>query len=49
MGRILLEAMGMKVKKFYAQIKSRQQFRHAVMMRTADVAVCIEDEAGDAA
>ncbi|WP_294222544.1 hypothetical protein, partial [Prosthecobacter sp.] len=29
----------------YAQIESRQQFRHAVMMRTADVAVCVEDEA----
>jgi hypothetical protein len=33
----------------YAQLKSRQQLRHAVMMRAADVAVCIEDGVGDAA
>ena len=33
--------------KVYAQIESRQQFRHAVRMRTAEVALCIEDEASD--
>ncbi|MFO1441616.1 MAG: hypothetical protein U1F81_25085 [Verrucomicrobiaceae bacterium] len=33
----------------YAQIKSCQEFFHAVMMRSAGVGTFIEDEAGDAA